>query len=61
MSSTTPSEPTIDFQHLVNTYYQPLYRFAYSMSKNGDEASDLTQQTFYIWANKGSTLKTPAR
>jgi len=57
MSSNTPTDDSIDFQDLVNTYYQPLYRFAYSLTKNADEASDLTQQTFYIWANKGSTLK----
>ena len=47
----------LNFEDLVSTYYQPLYRFAYSLARNAEEASDLTQQTFLIWAKKGSTLK----
>lgn len=57
MDSQTPNIEELDFQDLVSTYYQPLYRFAYSLARNGEEASDLTQQTFLIWAKKGSTLK----
>ena len=45
------------FETLVATYYQPLYKFAYSLSKKADDASDLTQQTFLIWAEKGHTLR----
>ena len=52
-----PSDLELDFQELVNTYYQPLYRFAYSLAHNVEEASDLTQQVFLIWATKGSSLK----
>jgi RNA polymerase sigma-70 factor (ECF subfamily) len=47
----------LNFEDLVSTYYQPLYRFAYSLARNAEEAADLTQQTFLIWAKKGSTLK----
>ena len=47
----------LNFEDLVITYYQPLYRFAYSLARNAEEASDLIQQTFLIWAKKGSTLK----
>ena len=47
----------ISFTELVDAYYQPLYKFAYSLSKSPDEAADLTQQTFYIWAKKGNTLR----
>lgn len=46
-----------DFSTLVDTYYQALYRFGYSLTKNEHEASDLTQQTFVIYAEKGSTIK----
>ena len=46
-----------DFAHLVQAYYQPLYKFAYSLAKNGDGASDLVQQTFLIWAQKGDALR----
>jgi len=45
------------FQHLVDTWYDPLYRFALSLSRNGDEALDLTQQTFARWAEKGHGLR----
>ncbi|MGE9295516.1 MAG: RNA polymerase sigma factor [Puniceicoccales bacterium] len=49
--------PDINFRQLVADYYQPLYRFAYSLSKNQDEASDLTQQTFVVYAEKGDSLR----
>jgi len=45
------------FQRLVDTWYDPLYRFALSLSHNGDEAMDLTQQTFARWAEKGHGLR----
>ena len=45
------------FQQLVDSWYDPLYRFALSLSRNGDEALDLTQQTFARWAEKGHGLR----
>lgn len=45
------------FQQLVDAWYDPLYRFALSLSRNGDEALDLTQQTFARWAEKGHGLR----
>jgi RNA polymerase sigma-70 factor (ECF subfamily) len=47
----------IDFDQLVDRYYQPLYRFAMSLAKNSEEAADLTQQTFFLWASKGHQLR----
>ncbi len=46
-----------EFEELVDTYYKPLYRFAYSLAKNPDGAADLVQQTFCIFAQKGHQLK----
>jgi len=46
-----------EFEQLVDTHYQPLYRFGYSLSKSADHASDLVQQTFVKWAEKGHQLK----
>lgn len=46
-----------EFEELVDAHYKPLYRFAYSLAKNPDSASDLVQQTFCIWAQKGHQLK----
>ena len=51
------SDSDISFETLVADYYQPLYKFAYSLSKSPDDASDLTQQTFLIWGEKGHTLR----
>lgn len=45
------------FEDAVTSYYAPLYRFAYSLAKNEHEASDLTQQAYYVYAQKGSTIK----
>lgn len=47
----------VSFTALVDTHYEGLYRFAYSMAKTPDWASDLVQQTFWIWAEKGSQLR----
>ena len=48
-----------DFQDLVDTYYQPLFRFALSLACNENDACDLVQQTFSIWAKKGHQLRDP--
>jgi len=46
-----------DFSQLVDRHYAALYRFALSLAKKSAEASDLTQQTFYLWASKGHQLR----
>lgn len=38
-------------------YYEPLYRFAISLTHSEADACDLTQQTFYMWATKGHQLR----
>ncbi len=49
--------PRPDTEHLVEEYYQPLFRFAYSLAKNEPDAVDLVQQTFLRWAQKGHQLR----
>jgi len=49
------------FENLVELYYQDLYRFAYGLVRNEADAADLTQQTFFIWANKGHQLRDRAQ
>jgi RNA polymerase sigma factor (sigma-70 family) len=46
-----------DFEQIVSECYESLYRFAFSLARTEADASDLTQQTFYIWATKGHQLK----
>ena len=51
----------LDFESLVARYYEPLYKFAFSLSRDEADACDLTQQTFFVWATKGHQLRDPAR
>ncbi len=47
----------MDFAQLVDTHYRGLYQFALSLARNEADASDLTQETFLRWAEKGSQLR----
>ena len=48
----------LTFESIVSAYYQPLYRFGYSLAKKrATEAGDLAQQTFLIYARKGGALR----
>ena len=48
---------SLDFDSLVASYYEPLYGFAFSLTRDEADACDLVQQTFCIWANKGHQLR----
>ena len=61
MNTPKDTNNTLDFTRLVNIYYKPLFRFAYSLAGNQEDAADLTQQAFYIWATKGSSLRDPTK
>lgn len=45
------------FEAIVNEHYEPLFRFAMSLTREESDAQDLTQQTFQIWATKGHQLR----
>lgn len=49
------------FRQIVHDHYQPLYRFAISLTRNESDACDLTQQTYYAWARKGHQLRDAAK
>lgn len=53
-------EPRV-FERLVDEHYADLYRFAYSLARNPDDACDLTQQTFSIYAQKGDEVRDPSK
>lgn len=46
----------LDFEHLVDLHYGPLYRFAVSLTHSESDAADLVQETFLTWAAKGHQL-----
>src|SRR5437867_4227654 len=45
------------FEAIVCEHYEPLFRFAISLTREESDARDLTQQTFYVWATKGHQLR----
>jgi len=49
------------FAQLVDAHYAALYRFALSLARNSADAGDLVQQTFFIWATKGASLRETAK
>jgi RNA polymerase sigma-70 factor (ECF subfamily) len=49
--------PGPDFETVVAGYYEPLYRFAISLTRSEADACDLVQQTFYMWAIRGNQLR----
>jgi len=49
--------PGPDFETVVAGFYEPLYRFAMSLTRSEADACDLAQQTFYMWATKGHQLR----
>ena len=57
MSNITESLELQDFEQIVSHYFEALYRFAFSLTRTEADASDLTQQTFYIWATKRHQLR----
>ena len=51
----------LDFDRLVDLYYEPLYRFAMSLTRAENDAADLVQETFLTWARKGHQLQDPGK
>src|SRR6185295_8713811 len=49
--------PSDDFEEIVSQHYEPLYKFAFSLTGSEADACGLTQETFYIWATKGHQLR----
>jgi len=47
----------LQFEKLVEAYYGPLFRFAYSLTHEENSACDLVQETFAVWAVKGHQLQ----
>jgi len=61
--SPAPAKPPTEDppEGVVERLYQPLFRFALSLTRSEADASDLVQQTFYTWYTKGAQLRDPAK
>ncbi|HMD53886.1 MAG TPA: RNA polymerase sigma factor, partial [Phycisphaerae bacterium] len=46
-----------DYEQAVNSFYEELYRFAYGLAGNADDACELTQETFARLLTKGSQVR----
>ncbi len=53
--------PPDQFEAIVADYYEPLFRFALSLTQAESDARDLTQHTFLVWARKGHELRNPSK
>ncbi len=51
----------LEFEQLVDTHQTALFRFALSLARHEDDASELVQETFLIWATKGHQLNDPGK
>jgi RNA polymerase sigma-70 factor (ECF subfamily) len=51
----------LDYEHVVALHHENLYRFAFSLAGNADDAAELTQETYVRLLTKGSQLRDHAR
>jgi RNA polymerase sigma-70 factor (ECF subfamily) len=52
---------SLNFKKLVETFHSGLFRFAYCLVFDEQAACDLTQHTFFLYANKGAQLRDPTK
>ena len=52
---------SLDYEHAVNTFYEGLYRFAFSLAGNEDDAGELTQETYARLLSKGGQVRDPEK
>jgi RNA polymerase sigma-70 factor (ECF subfamily) len=58
---TTATRQDLSFETLVEAHYAALFRFAMSLTRSETDASDLVQETFLTWAEKGHQLEDAAK
>ena len=50
-----------DYEQIVGSYYEDLYRFAFSLACNADDAAELTQETYVRLLSKSWQLRDRSR
>jgi RNA polymerase sigma factor (sigma-70 family) len=51
----------LDYEKIVALYHHDLYRFAYSLAGNADDACELTQEAYYRLLSNDRQLRDPTR
>jgi RNA polymerase sigma factor (sigma-70 family) len=51
----------LDYEKIVTLYHHDLYRFAYSLAGNADDACELTQETYYRLLSSERQLRDPTK
>ena len=51
----------LDYEQIVALHHENLYRFAFSLAGNADDAAELTQETYVRLLTKGGQLRDLAR
>ena len=59
--SDDPGSPALDYDTIVDQFYEGLYRFALGLSGKASDAADLTQETYHILLVKGDRIRNPNR
>ncbi|MCL4181469.1 MAG: sigma-70 family RNA polymerase sigma factor [Verrucomicrobia bacterium] len=59
--SDDPGSPALDYDAIVDQFYEGLYRFALGLSGKASDAADLTQETYHILLVKGDRIRDPNR
>lgn len=57
ISTQVPGTPALDYEALVDRFYEQLYRFAFGLAGNPSDAADLTQETYRILLLKGDQVR----
>jgi len=47
----------LDYEEIVARYHEDLYRFAFSLARNADDAAELTQEAYCRLLSKGDSLR----
>jgi len=51
----------LDYEQIVALYHHDLYRFAYSLAGNADDACELTQESYYRLLSNEGQLRDPTK
>lgn len=51
----------LDYEHAVSSFYEGLYRFAFSLAGNKDDACELTQEAYARLLTKGGQVRDQAK